>query len=180
MRYIVGMIDIDALDCDALPSDGLGFGSAVFLGGALGWLLGAGRRSEASSFIPLAEDREAFSHEEKGFLSQIWRFEEEIDLATKNSNWERLFCLLHAASASLNQTWSKFLPEDPAYDPTPKFHAELDQLVMPLLDKMREGARLDFQSLLSPSRLQELEEGDLTFCYKTMAFTLNGRAVIDE
>ena len=87
---------------------------------------------------------------------------------------------MHAASTSLNQTWSKFLPEDPEYDPTPKFDAELDQHVMPLLDKMKEGARLDFQTLISPDRMKTLEEGDLSFSYTTMAFTLNGQPMPNE
>tara|TARA_Y100000588_G_C14227872_1_gene913947 strand:+ start:65 stop:622 length:558 start_codon:yes stop_codon:yes gene_type:complete len=184
------MIDFDDFDCepcelgydpsgaDAPVSDGggFGFGSGMFFGGALGLLLGGGRRRE-TEYVPVDPDLGSFTNEEKDFLAQVWRMEKEIEEAWKAESWERLCLLLHAVSASLQEGWGEFLPEHPDYDPSPKFHAELDQHLMPLLERAQEGARLDFTSYISPERLQELEDGDVSMNYESMTFTLNGQPI---
>lgn len=172
--------DYDVQSSDCVPGDdggGGGFGWGMFLGGAMGWLLGGGGSRPSTEYVPVDADLGAFKEDEKEFLAQVWRFEQEIDSAWQANQWERLFCLLHAASASLNDPWAKFLPEHPEYNPSEKMHVELDQHVMPLLDKMKEGARLDFISLIPPERIKELEDGDLSMDYESMAFTLNGQPV---
>ena len=172
--------DFEAV-CDPVAEEvsaGLDCGGwgGVFLGGALGWLLGSGRRRE-TEYVSVDSDLGSFTTDEKDFLAQVWRMEKEVNEAWKAERWERLYLLLHAVSASLEEGWNEFIPEHPDYDPSPKFHTELHQHLLPLLQRTQEGARLDFPALISPERMKEFEDGDLSMNYESMTFTLNGKKI---
>jgi hypothetical protein len=165
--------DSSAPGASTTGEGGFGFGSGLFLGGALGMLFGGSGRS-ATEFEPMDTDLGSFSSEEKSFLVQAWRLEKELTEARRLENWERTFLLVHAVSASINEGWAEFFPEHSAYDPSPRFHAEIAELLMPLLHSAQTELRLDFANLISPERMKELQDGDISMNYDSMEFTLNG------
>ncbi len=72
--------------------EGGGWGSFL-LGGAIGSVMGAVSQTSERSCHPAVF--ESFSSEEKIFLRQIWRFEEEIDKAQEQDDVERMVLLLN-------------------------------------------------------------------------------------
>ncbi|MFP6854302.1 MAG: hypothetical protein VB980_00855, partial [Opitutales bacterium] len=64
---------------------GFGLGAGMLFGGVLAWLLGSGRRdeeialeAEIAALEAEAADLGELTHDEKNFLSQLWRMEKEL------------------------------------------------------------------------------------------------------
>ena len=76
------------LDDDSEDS-GPGLGTGMLLGGALTWLFGGGRTEYVLPDYEEYEDLGVLTKEERGFLSQLWRLEFQIEEALKKEEWEQ-------------------------------------------------------------------------------------------
>ena len=113
---------------------GTGWGSFV-LGAAAGMV---GTVSTAGKF--LAEDNcqelaGSLKKSEKKFISELWRFEEELDDATENENFERVFLLVNGFEGCMNGQWMELIPGNPGYSGSPRLEELLHEFVLPIFEK---------------------------------------------
>ena len=150
----------DGLVQEACDSDGGGWGSFL-LGGVVGAIAGAGANANADP-VEISQIYGSFSPEEKIFLRQIWRFEEELEQALKEDNVEQTVLLLNGFVACMNGLWKKFLPGNEAYLPTPKFASEFEALVSPILSKCTEVADSGLIRRLSPEQIARVDGREMS------------------
>lgn len=139
-----------------------GWGSFL-VGGALGAVWAGAGKNKINNYSNQPEVFGSFSNDEKVFLRQIWRFEEEFDKALKEDDSERIVLLLNGLVGCINGPWKTHLPRNNEYSATEKFDAEFDYLALPILNKaleIREGQILD---RLTPEQFDRIDGKQMNF-----------------
>ncbi len=139
--------------------EGGGWGSFL-LGGAIGSVMGAVSQTSERSCHPAVF--ESFSSEEKIFLRQIWRFEEEIDKAQEQDDVERMVLLLNGFVGCMHGPWKDHFPGNEDYCPTEKFNAEIDNLVLPVLQKAASFSEDELNARLTPEQFKRIDGRNMT------------------
>ena len=147
--------------------EGEGWGSFL-LGGAIGCMMGAGsgKNSQIGSCQPAVF--ESFSPEEKIFLTQIWRFEEELDKAQEQNDemdgslakWFRR----HARSVERSFSETRVILDR-------EVQFEFENLVLPILNKAAfsedDQCLVDLRTIRKNRRQEhDFEPGRLDALYK--------------
>ena len=151
----------DRSDDDSGDS-GPGLGTGMLLGGALTWLFGGGRTEYVLPDDEGYEDLGPLSNDERGFLSQLWRLEFQIEEAVKEEDWEQALILLNVFDGGLKNIWKPFVPGTDEFKPSPKYLHEIEDLIGPSLKSIEASINLDPFSKLSPERLEELDGRQLS------------------
>lgn len=146
---------------------------SALLGGAIGWVLGRSYYSVLSTPSGTRFDHE-YKDDEKDFIAQFWRYESELRHVRNNEQWDRLFLLVMIAAESFKEGWSEFIPGNPGYSPSPKFDMEIKEILIPFLRLCLEVVSLDFENLISPEKLAELDKANVNLNYATMKLIVNG------
>ena len=144
------------LDDDSQDS-GPGLGVGMLLGGALTWLFGGGRTEyvlpDDEEYLDLGE----LTKEERGFLSQLWRLEFQIEEAMKEEDWEQALILINAFNGAIENIWKPFVPGTDEFKPSPKYLHEIEDLIGPSFKSIEASINFDPFSKLSPERRRELK-----------------------
>lgn len=140
---------------------GTGWGSFV-LGAAAGMV---GTVSSAGKFVAednLQESTGSLKKSEKKFISELWRFEEELDHATENENFERVFLLVNGFEGCMNGQWKELIPGNPGYSGSPRLEELLHEFVLPVFEKASATARINFATKIPVKRFNH-------FCSKKIS-----------
>ncbi len=144
------------LDDDSQDS-GPGLGVGMLLGGALTWLFGGGRTEyvlpDDEEYLDLGE----LTKEERGFLSQLWRLEFQIEEAVKKEEWEQAIILINVFNGAIENIWKPFVPGTDEFKPSPKYFHEIEGLIGPSFKSIEASINLDPFRKLSPERRRELK-----------------------
>ena len=153
------------------PEEG-GWGSFL-LGGAIGCIMGAGRsgNSERGSCQPAVF--ESFSPEEKIFLRQIWRFEEELDKAQEQDDVERMVLLLNGFVGCMHGPWKDNFPGNEGYSPTEKSNSEFENLALPILNKAASFREDELNARLTPEQFERIDGRNMTLNPDDWTFSLS-------
>ena len=151
----------DRSDDDSGDS-GPGLGTGMLLGGALTWLFGGGRTEYVLPDDEGHDDLGPLSNDERGFLSQLWRLEFQIEEAVKEEDWEQALILLNVFDGGLENVWKPFVPGTDEFKPSPKYLHEIEDLIGPSLKSIEASINLDPFSKLSPERIRELDGRQLS------------------
>ena len=143
------------LDDDSGDS-GPGLGVGMLLGGALTWLFGGGRTEYVFPDDEEYEDLGVLTKEERGFLSQLWRLEFQIEEAMKKEEWEQALILINAFNGAIENIWKPFVPGTDEFKPSPKYLHEIEDLIGPSFKSIEASINLDPFSKLSPERRRQL------------------------
>lgn len=153
--------DFDESSEPDLPSiqetegQGMGWGSFV-LGAAAGI---AGTVSTAAKFPAkdnLQESTGSLKKGEKKFISELWKFEEEIDDATECKNFERILLLVYAFEGYMNGQWKVLIPGNPGYSGSLRLEELLHEIVLPIFEKAFAAARINFATKILKKRFNHL------------------------
>ena len=152
--------------------EGEGWGSFL-LGGAIGCMMGAGsgKNSQIGSCQPAVF--ESFSPEEKIFLTQIWRFEEELDKAQEQNDVERMVLLLNGFVGCMHGPWKDHFPGNEGYSPTEKFNSEFENLVLPILNKAASFREDELNARLTPEQFERIDGRNMTLNPDDWTFSIN-------
>ena len=153
---------------DAEPPDeeggGFGLGAGMLFGGVLAWLLGSGRRdeeialeAEIAALEAEAADLGELTHDEKNFLSQLWRMEKELGEAIDEKNWEQLLILINVFLGAMEGPWKPFLPGNNEFSPSPKYFSEIESLIGSAFQVGQVAGDLDPGTKMSPARIAQLQ-----------------------
>ena len=150
------------LDDDSEDS-GPGLGTGMLLGGALAWLFGGGR---AEYVLPdddyEYEDLGLLSNDERGFLSQLWRLEFQLEEAAKEEDWEQALILINVFDGCIKNLWKPFVPGTEEFNPSPKYLHEIEDLIGPSLKSIEASINLDPTNRLPPERIKEMHGRQLS------------------
>ena len=119
------------------------------------WERGSGRNSPIGSCQPAVF--ESFSPEEKIFLRQIWRFEEEIDKAKEQDDVERMILLLNGFVGCMHGPWKDHFPGNEGYSPSEKFNSEFENLALPILNKAASYREDELNARLTPEQFDRID-----------------------
>lgn len=164
---------------DSLNNDeSTGWGLPVLISGAFGWVLA--RNLGISNSIGIASSEIGssdldFSREEKEFISQLWRYEEEILKAWEKQDWLRLYLLIMIAEKSLSSTWSKFILGNSSFLSTPGFAESIQSPIMKFCELCQEALKLEFDELIPLNIRQDLGGKSIYLDYDDMSLTLEGK-----
>ena len=152
--------------------EGEGWGSFL-LGGAIGCMMGAGsgKNSQIGSCQPAVF--ESFSPEEKIFLTQIWRFEEELEKAQEQNDVERMVLLLNGFVGCMHGPWKDHFPGNEGYSPTEKFNSEFENLVLPILNKAASFREDELNARLTPEQFERIDGRNMTLNPDDWTFSIN-------
>ena len=150
--------------------EGGGWGSFL-LGGAVGALVASNLPSGKLDFPDQCLIPEGFSKDERIFLTQLWRFEQELDSALGENNYERVFLLLNGLVFCINGPWKKFIPENLEYAPSLKLELEMSELVSPILERAQRILEDNVIEKINPERLRELDNANVVFNPNDWHFT---------
>ena len=152
--------------------EGEGWGSFL-LGGAIGCMMGAGsgKNSQIGSCQPAVF--ESFSPEEKIFLTQIWRFEEELDKAQEQNDVERMVLLLNGFVGCMHGPWKDHFPGNEGYSPSEKFNSEFENLALPILNKAASFREDELNARLTPEQFDRIDGRNMTLNPDNWTFTLD-------
>ena len=139
-----------------------GWGSFL-LGGALGAVWAGASKKRFNNLSIQPEVFGSFSNDEKVFLRQIWKFEEEFDKALKEDNSERLVLLLNGLVGCINGPWKTHLPGNNEYSATEKFDAEFDYLALPILNKALAISESKILDRLTPEQFDRIDGKQMNF-----------------
>jgi hypothetical protein len=140
---------------------GVGWGSFV-LGAAAG-MVGAvspARKLLANSHAQDLSD--SLKKTEKKFIAELWRFEEELDHANENKNFERIFLLVNGFNGCLNGKWKVLIPGNPGYSGSTRLEELLHEFVLPIFEKVSAAARINFATKIPEKRFNH-------FCSKSVS-----------
>ena len=153
-------------------SEGGGWGSFL-LGGAIGCMMGAGsgKNSKIGSCQPAVF--ESFSPEEKIFLRQIWRFEEELDRAQEQDDVERMVLLLNGFVGCMHGPWKDHFPGNEGYSPSEKFNSEFENLALPILNKTASFSEDELNARLTPEQFERIDGRNMTLNPDDWTFSLS-------
>ena len=164
---------------DSLNNDkSAGWGLPALIGGALGWMLGSNftiSNTPSNSRQNIGFTDLDFTREEKEFISQLWRYEEEILKAWEKQDWLRLYLLTILAEKSLSSTWSKFIPGNSSFLPTPGFAESIQSPIMKFCELCQEALKLEFDELIPLNIRQDLGGKSIYLDYDDMSLTLEGK-----
>ena len=155
-----------------------GWGLPALIGGAFGWVLGRNLGISNTTGIASQEIGSSdldFSREEKEFISQLWRYEEEILKAWEKQDWLRLYLLTIFAEKSLNSTWSKFIPGNASFLPTPDFAESIQSPIMKFCELCQEALKIEFDELIPLNIRQDLDGKSIYLDYDDMSLTVEGK-----
>ena len=142
---------------DDSGDSGPGLGVGMLLGGALTWLFGGGRTEYVLPDDEEYLDLGVLTKEERGFLSQLWRLEFQIEEAMKKEEWEQALILINAFNGAIENIWKPFVPGTDEFKPSPKYLHEIEDLIGPSFKSIEASINLDPFSKLSPERRRELK-----------------------
>jgi hypothetical protein len=142
---------------DDSEDSGPGLGVGMLLGGALTWLFGGGRTEYVLPDYEEYEDLGVLTKEERGFLSQLWRLEFQIEEAMKEEDWEQALILINAFNGAIENIWKPFVPGTDEFKPSPKYLHEIEDLIGPSFKSIEASINFDPFSKLSPERRRELK-----------------------
>ena len=133
---------------------GVGWGSFV-LGAAAGMVgtVSPARKLLANSHAQNPSD--SLKKTEKKFIAELWRFEEELDHATENKNFERIFLLVNGFNGCLNGKWKVLIPGNPGYSGSTRLEELLQEFVLPIFQKASAAARINFAKKIPEKRLKQ-------------------------
>lgn len=139
-------------------SEGSGGGLLVGMvfGGALAWLFGGGKQQEVFEEEVEWDNLGSLTGEERGFLSQLWRLEFQIEEAVKKEEWEHALILINAFNGAIENIWKPFVPGTDEFNPSPKYLHEIEDLIGPSFKSIEASINLDPFRKLSPERRGEL------------------------
>ena len=133
----------------------MGWGSFV-LGAAAGI---AGTVSTAGKF-PAKDNLQgstgSLKKSEKKFISELWKFEEEIDHATECKNFERILLLVYAFEGYMNGRWKVLIPGNAGYSGSLRLEELLHEFVLPIFEKASAAARINFATKIPKKRFNQL------------------------
>lgn len=89
---------------------------------------------------------------EKKFIAELWRFEEELDDATENENFERILLLVNGFEGCMNGPWKVLIPGNPGYSGSPRLKELLHEFVLPIFEKASAAARINFAKKIPEKR----------------------------
>ena len=115
-----------------------------------------------------------FTREEKEFISQLWRYEEEILKAWEKQDWLRLYLLTILAEKSLSSTWSKFILGNSSFLSTPGFAESIQSPIMKFCELCQEALKLEFDELIPLNIRQDLDGKSIYLDYDDMSLTVEG------
>jgi hypothetical protein len=166
---------------DPLNNDeSTGWGLPALIGGAFGWVLGKNIGISNDSGIASQEIESGnldFSREEKEFISQLWRYEEEILKAWEKQDWVRLYLLTILAEKSLSSTWSKFIPAYATSLHTPGFAESIRSPIMKFCELCQEALKIEFDELIPLDIRQDLDGKSIYLDYDDMSLSVEGKRV---
>ena len=166
---------------DSLNNDkSTGWGLPALIGGAFGWVLGKNIGISNDSGIASLEIESGnldFSREEKEFISQLWRYEEEILKAWEKQDWLRLYLLTMFAEKSLSSTWSKFIPGNSSFSSTPGFAESIQLPIMKFCELCKEALRIEFDELIPLCIREDLDGKTIYLDYDDMSLSVEGKRV---
>ena len=130
-----------------------GLDSESFVLGAAAGI--AGTVSKAGEIV--AEDSckkfaSSLKKSEKKFIAELWRFEEELDHAAENENFERVFLLVNGFEGCMNDQWMELIPGNPGYFGSPRLEELLHEFVLPIFEKASAAARINFATKIPEKR----------------------------
>lgn len=154
------------------------WGLPALIGGAFGWVLGRNLGISNTTGIASKEIGSSdldFSREEKEFISQLWRYEEEILKAWEKQDWLRLYLLTIFAEKSLSSTWSKFIPGNLSFLSTPGLAESIKSPITKFCELCQEALELEFDELIPLKIRQDLDGKSIYLNYDDMSLTLEGK-----
>ena len=163
---------------DSLNNDkSTGWGLPALIGGALGWMLGSNlgiSNTPSNSRQNMGYTDLDFTREEKEFISQLWRYEEEILKAWEKQDWLRLYLLTMFAEKSLSSTWSKFIPGNASSLHTPGFAESIQSPIMKFCELCQEALKIEFDELIPLGIRQDLDGKSIYLNYDDMSLSVEG------
>lgn len=163
---------------DSLNNDKpTGWGLPALIGGALGWMLGSNlsiSNTPSNSRQNMGYTDLDFTREEKEFISQLWRYEEEILKAWEKQDWLRLYLLTILAEKSLSSTWSKFIPGNASSLHTPGFAESIQSPIMKFCELCQEALKIEFDELIPLGIRQDLDGKSIYLNYDDMSLSVEG------
>lgn len=163
---------------DSLNNDkSTGWGLPALIGGALGWMLGSNlgiSNTPSNSRQNMGFTDLDFTREEKEFISQLWRYEEEILKAWEKQDWLRLYLLTILAEKSLSSTWSKFIPGNASSLHTPGFAESIQSPIMKFCELCQEALKIEFDELIPLGIRQDLDGKSIYLNYDDMSLSVEG------
>jgi hypothetical protein len=140
-----------------------GLDSESFVLGAAAGI--AGTVSKAGEIV--AEDSckkfaSSLKKSEKKFIAELWRFEEELDHAAENENFERILLLVYAFEGYMNGKWKVLIPGNAGYSGSLRLEELLHEFVLPIFEKASAAARINFSTKIPEKRFNH-------FCSKNIS-----------
>lgn len=148
-----------------------GWGSFL-LGGAVGALWSGAGKSKFNNYSNQPEVFDSFSDDEKVFLRQIWRFEEEFGKALEDDDIELAVLLFNGLAACVNGPWKPFLPGNDKYSPTEKFDSEFEHLALPILNKATQISVDELTARLTPEQFERIDDKQMSLNPDDWSFTM--------
>lgn len=160
--------------CEAQPeSEKSGGWGSFLLGGAVGALSSGAGKNKFSNYSNQHEVFDSFSADEKVFLRQIWRFEEEFDKALADEDTERIVLLLNGLVGCINGPWKLFLPGNHEYSPTEKFDSDFEHLALPILNKATQISVDELIARLTPEQFERIDDKQMKLDPDDWKFTMD-------
>ena len=98
-------------------------------------MVGSRRKREAGRVaVGYTTISDGLKGDEKIFISQLWPFEEELNMAKANDDHERIFLLMKCLGGCINKLCEKFILGNPEYSVSKKNEHEMLYLVSPILE----------------------------------------------
>jgi hypothetical protein len=148
-----------------------GWGSFL-LGGAVGALWSSAVKNKSNDCMYQTDSFDSFTEEERLFLRQIWRWEEEFDKARADDDVERIVLLLNALVGCINSSWKALLPGNDEYFATDKFDAEFESLALPILNKATEISEGELRNRLTPDQFERINGRQMSLNPDDWSFTM--------
>jgi len=160
-------------EADPSPENEL-VGSNFFLGGILGWVLGSYRKP-SNQLVPASNTIESdYSAEEKFFLTELWRFEKELQSSMEKEDWYRVYLLVQLAAEAMKNEWSEFIPGNQGYVGSSKFEGEVRSILQHFLQLCQNAIKLDYQRLL-PEKVETTgKTAEVYLDFETMNLSIDG------
>ena len=148
-----------------------GWGSFL-LGGAVGALWSGAGKNKFNNYSNQPEVFDSFTEEERVFLRQIWRFEDEFDKARADDDVERIVLLLNGLVGCINGPWKAHLPGGDEYSATEKFDSEFEHLALPILNKATEISEDELRDRLTPEQFERIDDKQMSLNPDDWTFTI--------
>ena len=153
--------------------EGVGWGSFL-LGAAAGMVGAVSPARKLLTKSPVQDLSGSLKKPEKKFISELWQFEEELDHATENENFERMFLLVNGFNGCLNGKWRELIPGNKGYSGSIRMEELLQEFVLPIFEKTSAVARINFAKNIQEKRLNQFCSEKISLESDTWIFKWSG------